>query len=29
VLASRAAQAFEDYRHIYREYLEEVARAGS
>ncbi|MDF0591831.1 type VII toxin-antitoxin system MntA family adenylyltransferase antitoxin [Candidatus Methanocrinis natronophilus] len=27
-LAFRTAQAFEDYRHIYREYLEEVARAG-
>jgi len=28
-LAFRTAQAFEDYRHIYREYLEEVARAGT
>ncbi len=27
-LAFRTAQAFEDYKHIYREYLEEVARAG-
>lgn len=27
-LAFRTAQAFEDYRYIYREYLEEVARAG-
>ncbi|MGD9566693.1 MAG: nucleotidyltransferase domain-containing protein [Methanothrix sp.] len=27
-LAFRTAQALEDYRHIYREYLEEVARAG-
>jgi predicted nucleotidyltransferase len=26
-LAFRTAQAFEDYRHIYHEYLEEVARA--
>jgi predicted nucleotidyltransferase len=27
-LAFRTAQAFEDYKHIYREYLEEVARVG-
>jgi predicted nucleotidyltransferase len=27
-LAFRTAQAFEDYRRIYHEYLEEVARAG-
>jgi len=27
-LAFRTAQAFEDFKHIYHEYLEEVARAG-
>ncbi|HOK58236.1 MAG: hypothetical protein QHG98_01535 [Methanothrix sp.] len=26
--AFRTAQAYEDFKHIYREYLEEAARAG-